>query len=279
MRLIVTMMAVLLGAGCGTARTEVLATQVTELQKQLTQLRRVQAGMSITVEDLETRMFLVQDAVDTTRKNRTVGRYGPGDLPIERVRPQPGPESVYDPSADKPLAQADPGVVEFDQLSEDGRLLQKGEPVPQPGSPRNTQAPAVTVSKKTRLPKSEVAAVQLYKESYALVGQKQYQEAIDGFNRFIEQYPTHGYADNALYWMGECYYDRGLWMKAMETFQKVIQNYPLGNKAPDAMLKLGLCHQQLRNFRQAREVLEQVVDIYPNNTVARIARTRLEQLP
>ena len=89
---------------------------------------------------------------------------------------------------------------------------------------------------------------------------------------------THNYADNAIYWMGESYYDRGLWRKALQTFQQVIQNYPLENKVPDAMLKLGLCQKQLNNIRQAREILLQVAELYPKSPVARIAQDRLKTL-
>ena len=36
---------------------------------------------------------------------------------------------------------------------------------------------------------------------------KQGRDALTGFRKFLARYRTHGYADNAQYWIGECYYD------------------------------------------------------------------------
>ena len=104
-----------------------------------------------------------------------------------------------------------------------------------------------------------------------------YEDAIEVYTKLVENYPNHGLADNAVYWIGECYYVRGLWHKALSTFQMVIANYPLGNKASDAMFKLGMCYWQLRDFRQSREVWEQLRDMFPGSSAAQLAAARLEQ--
>ena len=281
MRALFTCVGVVFAVGCGAGQAELTAKTVGELTQQVGELRKSQATMSVTVEDLETRLFLVQDELDTYRKRTVMARQHEEQLPVVRVEPQNGPVAEFDPKADLPrVAVHDDRPVEFDHLDDEGNVLRPraGKPVIEAKAPAPKQIRTPAESRKP-LPRSEHDAMTLYQDSYALIEKKHYEEAITGFTQFIEQYPDHGYADNAMYWMGEAYYDRGLWTKALQTFQDVIQSFPLGNKVPDAMLKLGLCHQQLKNFRQAREVLQQVADIYPKSDVARIATTRLEQIP
>ncbi len=264
--------ATLVGCG-GVSKVDKMQAQITEVLNQLTELRKNQAGMSVTVEDLETRLFLVQDDLDTMRPNNRRRAYTqiPEGLPTKTLSPRrPAPAPV----ASKPAPV-------FDCLNDAGeRVPCKNVIATAPVARVAPPAPAAPVAKAAGKPvtTADRDAVGLYKDSYQHVKANRYEQAIDGFNKFIERFPNHGYADNAVYWMGECYYDRALWVKAMQTFQQVIQAYPLGNKAPDAMLKLGLCYIQLRNVIQAREVLQQVTEIYPKSPVAKIALQRLERL-
>lgn len=276
---VVTVVFLMTLIGCGTTNNELLLRQVKDLNLQLTDVRKSQTGVAVTVEDLETRLFLVQDELDTYRKrSQNISR-----LPVVRVEPQNGPVSVFDSNQDTKYSpsQNTSGPLFFDRITDDGKLIRGGANRPDAHAAETSTKSNrhKTQPNKRRLGKSELAAVSSYKASYQLLKQQQYQDAIDGFRTFVEKNPTHGYADNAIYWMGECYYARGLWLQALKTFQQVIQNYPLGNKSPDAMLKVGLSHQRLKNNRQARQVLQQVMEIYPNSPVANLAGARLKQLP
>ncbi len=247
-------------AGCGTARLESLEKHNAELIQQLTELRKIQTGQTVTMDDLQTRLFLLQDDIETVRR-ALAGR------PIRTVKISPQPKPA-------PMDPAPSG--EFDCLSPAGDKIACGGAQ---SKPRKAPVAAPPAARKAKpLSAKARTAVKLYKDSYAHVKAHRYEQAIDGFKAFIDKYPKHGYADNAVYWMGECYYDRALWVKAMQTFSQVINTYPMGNKAPDAMLKMGLCYEALRNLVQAREVLTQVTEIYPNSPVSRIALKRLERL-
>jgi len=274
MRTSILLVASTLWVGCATSQIEALNSTISEQNQQLTELRQVQASLSVTVEDLETRLFLIKDEFETSRSRNGSAVRRMNELPVVRVSPQAAATQAPPPAT---MARAQPptrGVLVFDRLDNQGNVIRGGGSVSSP-SAATTSNP--TATERDVLPQIERDAMNLYRTSMAHLRGDRYQEAIVGFTNFVERYPTHGYADNAIYWMGECYYARGLWMKSLETFQQVIQSYPLGNKAPDSMLKAGLCHLKLRNHRQGREVLEQVVQFYPSNPVARIARERLEQ--
>ena len=95
----------------------------------------------------------------------------------------------------------------------------------------------------------------------------------------IARYPTHDYADNAQYWLGEAFYDQHDYPRAVSEFRATVSAYPLGNKVPDALLKIGLAYAALGEPAKARAALEQVLRQFPKTSPAAIAATRLEQLP
>lgn len=83
-------------------------------------------------------------------------------------------------------------------------------------------------------------AAGLYEQGFGQIKAQQYPQAEASFSSFIQQYPTHALAPNALYWLGETYYVRGDFDKASRTFAEAYQKYPNGPKGADNLLKLGL---------------------------------------
>ena len=273
---LVLMIAVSLG-GCATGNQQLVQNQFKKMERELVDVRKNNAAMSVTVEDLETRLFLLQDELDTYRKRAQRANSEPS-LPIVRLEPRDDPNTFVEAKSSRRNAIATDGasVFEFDHL-ENGQLVGHA------AAPRTASAvvsmPAKPVANsRWKLTAKARDAIRMYRDSYSQYKNNRYENAIAGFQSFVENFPTHSYADNAIYWMGESYYDRGLWRKALQTFQQVIQNYPLENKVPDAMLKLGLCQKQLNNVRQAREILMQVAELFPKSPVARIANDRLKTL-
>src|SRR5574341_1155249 len=81
-------------------------------------------------------------------------------------------------------------------------------------------------------------AQRLYDAAYQDFVKGQYQLAQQGFAQYLQLLPESGLADNAQYWIGECYYSQKKYGEAIQAFQTVIVKYPEGEKAPAAMLKL-----------------------------------------
>ena len=120
--------------------------------------------------------------------------------------------------------------------------------------------------------------VPTYKDAYAALQRHDHAAALSGFQKFLEKWPDHDYADNAQYWLGETHYDKRDYKLALLEFRRVVQKYPVGNKAPDALLKVGFCYANLGDAGSARDVLAQVVEIYPKTDAARLAAKRLEEI-
>jgi tol-pal system protein YbgF len=108
-----------------------------------------------------------------------------------------------------------------------------------------------------------------YDAAIALVSARQYDRALDALAAFLVKYPDHPYADNAMYWRGECYYAEGDYLHASEQFEGTVARFPAGNKAPDALLKLGMSHQKLGNPARAKECFDRLAQTYPRSEAAR----------
>jgi tol-pal system protein YbgF len=120
--------------------------------------------------------------------------------------------------------------------------------------------------------------IQEYKAAYALYLKGKTKAAAAKFSAFARHYPKHDYADNALFWLGQCLYRQGLYRKALWVFRKVVKRYPSGNKAPDSLLKIGLTYVKLGRKGRARRILDQVVKLYPRTRVSRVAAKVLKGL-
>ena len=108
-----------------------------------------------------------------------------------------------------------------------------------------------------------------YDAALALVNGKQYGPALDAFAAFLVKYPDHPYADNAMYWRGECYFAQGEYLRAVEQFDGVVARFPLGGKTSDALLKLGICQQKLGNPTKAKEYFDKLGREWPRSDAAR----------
>ncbi len=130
-------------------------------------------------------------------------------------------------------------------------------------------------------PKSvQVAAEQerYYNEAFILYQQKTYAQAIARFEEFTARFPSSSLADNALYWIGECYLDMNQPQQALESFQKLLIRYPTGNKVPDGHLKSGIAHMKLNDVAKAAESFRKVAESYPDSDAARVARDLLARM-
>jgi len=108
-----------------------------------------------------------------------------------------------------------------------------------------------------------------YDAALSQVRAKQYDKALEAFTAFLVRYPDHVYADNAMYWRGECFYGKGEFAKAAEQFEGLLARFPYGNKAPDALLKVGLCQERLGSREQAQKTFAELRDRYPKSEAVR----------
>lgn len=120
--------------------------------------------------------------------------------------------------------------------------------------------------------------LRLYRQGLDLLKERRHAEAVAALREFVAKYPAHDYADNAQYWLGECFYDLKDHRAAVREFRDVVDKFPEGNKVPDALLKAGYSYLALGEAAAGREALGQVMKAYPRHQASRLAETRLREL-
>jgi len=286
----------LLVAGCNGQR-ERHERDLQALREEIAELRRARADQQERIVELRGRLDAVEDGVETLRFSERRREQVP-DLPVFSMEPEayvpasplpdaspqvpairmgPGPPTQGAPPQTLPpdvLARADHRGIEAEER------LEVAPVPPVPKKRRTAGSKKKKVRKKADKPPAAGDEVprQRYRQAHETLKGGDVAEARRLFREFVTEFPQHELADNAQYWVGECYYDQRDYETAVRAFRHVIESYPTGNKVPDALLKIGLAYLSLGDRSSAREVLAKVVEIFPESNAARIALERSKVL-
>ncbi|HEX9405947.1 MAG TPA: tol-pal system protein YbgF [Thermoanaerobaculia bacterium] len=195
--------------------------------------------------------------------------------------PAAQPISSGSPSVENQLVTLQTSMTELldrlDVLNERIAKLESGGQPPtavrvQPPQP----APAQGQPRAAVLASADVA--ENYRQALMLIGSGKHAEARAAFQRVFDAEPTGHLADNALFWIGETYYQSGDYTSAMRYYERVIKEYAEENKAPDAMLKLGVAYAKTGDLGMARRTLEECIRKYPYSPSAASAKLELKRI-
>lgn len=122
--------------------------------------------------------------------------------------------------------------------------------------------------------------VRSYRAAYDAWRANQHQVCIDRFGQFLQSFPTSQYADDAAFWLADCYFKQGDLKTAILRFDDVATRYPKSEKASEALYRQGEALLKLGpNFGKAAEkAFERVVKEYPQSQRAQDARQQLKLL-
>ena len=124
---------------------------------------------------------------------------------------------------------------------------------------RNVDMGAVEVFRTDRF-----NAPKTYRAARASYDDHGYDKALGQFTEILTMAPYSDLADNAQYWIGECYYGLGKFDQALTEFTKVFA-YSKTEKDDDAQLKIGRCYMDLGEKDKALLALQKVLDDYPDS--------------
>lgn len=288
--ILLTLMAASLAAasgGCAHA-TAGKVTTADELTRQIASLRAQNAVYLRQIEELENRVFILTDQVEAHRTDQPAV----ASPALPRVTLKRG-QGV--PSEDG-MAVASPDDSDVEYVGEAARTTTK-RPVlrlignangqepsaaePTPGPPKGAAVAIVGEAAGGRpVPPARVGrgAQELYRRALDALTAGKHADAAAGFRDFLRLHPEHDFADNAQYWLGECYYDLKDYQTAAREFRRVSEQYPDGNKVPDAMLKLAFAELQLGETPAGRGTLERLSRRFPRHEAAGRAQNKLTEL-
>jgi len=106
----------------------------------------------------------------------------------------------------------------------------------------------------------------------------QWNLCIQGFDYYLRSFSRTDAADDAQWYIGECYYSDGKNLEAIDAFNRVITNFPTGDRVPDAYYKRGIALSAMGDVERARESFETLMKTFPDSDLARLAKQRLDRL-
>lgn len=117
----------------------------------------------------------------------------------------------------------------------------------------------------------------LYGRAQELLNAGRHDEARKAFLSLVRSHPESSLADNALYWIGESYYNEKDFEKAASGFMEAAEKYPDGNKAPDALYKAALSYVELHKDDSASKAFKKLIKRYPKTEAAAKAKKALDK--
>jgi tol-pal system protein YbgF len=127
-------------------------------------------------------------------------------------------------------------------------------------------------------PSTLLSPKEVYNMAYTDYRKGNFELAIDGFKIYREQFAQSPLADNALYWIGECYFSQEKFEEAIDSFNDLILNYPQGDKTPAAYLKKGISLTKLGKKEEALSVFKLLVSKFPLEEETKIAQQKIKEL-
>jgi tol-pal system protein YbgF len=124
-------------------------------------------------------------------------------------------------------------------------------------------------SEASRVPRSSGDAKRDFEAAMALMRAMQFDKAADALTAFLVRYPDHEYADQAMYFRGDCFYAKGANARAAEQLQGLIARFPLSARVPDALLKIGLSQRRIGAEDQAQRTFAELKERYPKSDAVR----------
>lgn len=118
----------------------------------------------------------------------------------------------------------------------------------------------------------------LFSTAYTDYVKGNYEIAALGFRDYVKNYGDSDKADNALYWLGLCYYEQEKYRDAIREFERVINEHADSDVMAPAMLRKGLSLFEMNSPAVGVLELQDLIKKFPLSQEARIARKKLDEL-
>ena len=224
--------------------------------------RKTFADAKLQSETMGSDIRVVRERVDDTNVRITSLSQEVESL-RDAIAAMPVPAPVTDPALTGAagVPGADPTAAGASPLPGSGAA--PASPVPTPATPAGPNA---------------MSPGRLYDLAWADYTAGNYDLAVEGFASYVRSFPKSESADNAQYYIGESFFQRGKLAEAVEAFGRVISTYPRSDVAGQARYKRGVCYERLNQLDRAREDYDAVIKTLGDSDAGRLAKQRLDAL-
>lgn len=231
-----------------------------EWQARVDEVARLQARTDMRVDEVTRNLMALRERLDAQ------------DAALKQAKAE---KEVRDEPAEPPLQ-----IVKVEPLPKEADTGRTAPGADVPGGARGRRAePGSAPQESAKYAPVEDAASDLYRRAYSAFRDGRFGQAILDFEEFLRSYSDHEYADNAQYWIGECYYSQREFGEAIVEFGRVVERFPREGKASDAILKIGMSYYQLGEGDKAKAFWKRTASEYAGSEAAVQARKLLAAPP
>ncbi|MBK8575887.1 MAG: tetratricopeptide repeat protein [Elusimicrobia bacterium] len=116
-----------------------------------------------------------------------------------------------------------------------------------------------------QFPKSKFTADIYWELGAEAYNRKEYDRALDYFERLILDFPESTQAMQAFYYKADSYFLKGDFAAAVNTFKNFIANYPQEALTKDSRFKLAVCFFSLKDYGQAAIAFNDFQEAHPSD--------------
>jgi tol-pal system protein YbgF len=232
----------------------------------LERVRRDQQEMRARLADVQVALDAVNRRLDTMRSSMD-----------ERGG---GRESATVKTLEKRIAELEARTVPPTPTTETGATAGTAGVVPSPPPERvapnvpRTESATIALRREERQP----AANDAYRRALQAYRDGQLDQAIQQFREYLRANPKADLADNAQYWIGECYYSKNDYNRAIIELNEVLLKYPQGDQVPGALLALATSFANSGDKIDAKLILQKLITDHPKSEEAEVGRKQLQTL-
>jgi tol-pal system protein YbgF len=117
-----------------------------------------------------------------------------------------------------------------------------------------------------------------YDEAMELLRKSDFAGTANALTAFRKRWPTSGYTESALFWLGNAQYGIRQYAPAIGSFRALVSAAPDNPKAPEALLAIANCQAELKDTKAARKTIDDLLKTYPKSEAAQAGRERLASL-
>lgn len=110
-----------------------------------------------------------------------------------------------------------------------------------------------------------------YRRGLTKFHQEYFYQAIDEFNTIVHRGQDADMRANSEYWVGRCYYEKGLFDEAISSFER-LQQYPHSDKQDDALVMIGLAFKNKNRMSEAKLAFQELVAKHPGSEYLTLAK-------
>jgi len=110
-----------------------------------------------------------------------------------------------------------------------------------------------------------------YRTGLTKFHQQFYYQAIDEFNTIVNRGSDPTLRANAQYWVGRCYFEKGLYDEAIGALEQV-QRFQYSDKLDDALVLIGLAFKNKDRLPEAKLAFQELVTRHPGSEYLTLAK-------